>query len=189
MSEIKDLHGDKNENLEEENDEFEIPVTIIDPVSKLGESDEETSEGEDTLEKIRDRWLRAEAEIENIRKRTTKRIDIARNRERQDILVSLLEVADSFERALENTNGDANSWHHGMIAIRQQLLTVLRRFGAEPMKTEGSVFDPNFHEAVAVVEDTDHREDEIVSVMQTGYIMNNGTLLRPAKVVVAKNSS
>jgi len=76
-----------------------------------------------------------------------------------------------------------------MLAIQQQLLTALRKFGAEPMNVSNTKFDPNYHEAVAVKEEPGYSEGDIVSVMQTGYTMNNGSLLRAAKVIVASNQT
>ena len=82
---------------------------------------------------------------------------------------------------------DANdSWTQGMEAIYRQMLGILEKFGVRPCRPEGEDFDPNFHEAVQVVDDPLLPEGKISSVVQTGYRIDD-RVLRPAKVTVVRH--
>jgi molecular chaperone GrpE len=140
----------------------------------------------DDAEELRGRWLRTAAELDNLHKRMAKRIDHVAREERRTVLGAFLTVVDSLERALAVEDATASSWAEGVAGIHRQIVSVLKRFGAEPIEALGKPFDPNKHEAMAVVPHEDHLENTVIEVAEVGYELNDGTLLRPAKVVVAR---
>jgi molecular chaperone GrpE len=134
----------------------------------------------------RDKWLRAAADLDNLRKRKARDLETARARDRENLLRSFVEVLDSLERALDTHGAESNPWLEGIEGIQQQMLDVLRQWGATPYDDKGETFDPRRHEAVATVRLADRAPGQIVDVTRVGYIMADGTILRPAQVIVAQ---
>jgi molecular chaperone GrpE len=134
---------------------------------------------------LREKWLRALAELDNLRKRMNNTIETALLNERRVILGAFLEVMDNLERALAAHVGEQNEWVQGTQAIHRQTGEIFRRFDVEPMDCLGKPFDPHLHEALARVPDAARPENTIVEVVQAGYQFKDGTVLRPAKVVVS----
>ncbi|MDX2174850.1 MAG: nucleotide exchange factor GrpE [Candidatus Sumerlaeia bacterium] len=136
---------------------------------------------------MQEKLLRLAADLENLRRRTARDIESARQRERENILRGVLEVVDNFERALSAQGAEGNQWLEGMEAIHGQLVGVLRRHGAEPINCAGATFDPNQHEALAAIPKPDAVDGAIIEVVQNGYKFADGSILRPARVVVVRN--
>src|SRR3954465_13559621 len=120
----------------------------------------------------KDRWLRKGAEFDNYRKR------IERERREQggqavvDLLQQLLVVVDDFDRALTVDAGEGGSaYRKGVELIHGTLKELLRKQGVKPMDTVGADFDPNVHNAVMHEESPAHREVEIISELQKGYML------------------
>jgi molecular chaperone GrpE len=139
----------------------------------------------DGVAALRDRWLRAEAELENLRKRRPREIEEARRQERRIALNSMLDALDTMERAMESGAGEENVWMEGFRATHQQLLDVVKMLGAEPFEAVGERFDPRRHEAVLTMPARGADEETVIGVERKGYVMGDGTVLRPARVVVA----
>jgi molecular chaperone GrpE len=97
---------------------------------------------------------------------------------------SLIPVLDGFELALQS-NGSGEDYRKGVELIYQQLLGALRRLGLEVVESEGKQFNPYMHEAVSMVETTEHEDQQILAELQRGYLFKN-RLLRPARVKVAQ---
>lgn len=139
------------------------------------------------LEELQDKYLRALAEAENIRRRA--RMERERELERANarLLESLLAIVDNFERALESAqSADASEpLMEGVAMIYRQLQQLLEREGVQPIEAVGQPFDPNFHEAV-VQEPTDAQEPgTILEEFQKGYLLKS-YVLRPSRVKVAE---
>jgi len=134
---------------------------------------------------LREKWLRALAELDNLRKRMNNTIETALLNERRAILGAFLEVMDNLERALAAHVGEQNEWVQGVQAIHRQTGEIFRRFDTEAMECLDKPFDPHLHEALARVPDAAKPENTIVEVVQAGYQFKDGTVLRPAKVVVS----
>jgi molecular chaperone GrpE len=174
-----------------------VPVT--DSESAPEEAPDETAEGapalpegsvadlDTLLAETEDRWKRAAADLENYRKRFQRELERLRRAERETLLLAWLDVVDNMERALGAEGAASNPWFEGMEAIYQQMLSMLKRFGAEPFEAMGQTFDPERHEAVATANAPDQPEGLVVDVTQVGYEMDS-KLLRPAKVVPVKHT-
>lgn len=138
-------------------------------------------------EEYLDGWQRARAEFANYKKR----INRERERIRQDAIGEVtkryLPVLDDLERALKNRpeEGEGAEWAGGIELVYRKMLAILESDGIVPMEAEGATFDPNYHEAIAQTESDGHESDEIIEVIQRGYMIDD-RVLRPAMVRVAK---
>jgi molecular chaperone GrpE len=134
----------------------------------------------------KDRWQRAAADPQNLRKRTAREIAMEIRRDRDELLGEFMKVVDNLERALGTEQSEHNAWYDGMVAIHDQMLDLLRRNGAVPFCAAGDQFDPNRHEAVGKMEMPGFEAGVILEVMERGYEAEDGTIIRPAKVIVAQ---
>ena len=132
-----------------------------------------------------DRYLRAAAEVENVRKRAVRDVEHARKFALENFGRELLAVKDSLEMGLEAAeSADADSLRAGSEATCKQLKATLERFGVTVVDPHGEPFDPEFHEAMSMMPAADVEPGSVVTVVQKGYTLN-GRLLRPARVIVA----
>ena len=132
-----------------------------------------------------DRYLRAAAETENVRKRATRDVEHARKYALENFGRELLAVKDSLEMGLEAAaTADADSLREGSEATLKLLATTLERFGIAEVDPEGEPFDPELHEAMTMQPSADVEPGSVITVIQKGYSLN-GRLLRPARVIVA----
>jgi molecular chaperone GrpE len=131
-----------------------------------------------------DRYLRAAAEIENVRKRAVRDVENARKFALEGFGRELLAVVDSLEMGLAAENADAQALREGSEATCKLLKTTLERFGVAEVDPEGEPFDPEFHEAMSMMPSDTAEPGSVVNVIQKGYALN-GRLLRPAMVIVA----
>ena len=139
-------------------------------------------------EKWRDRALRLQAEIDNFRKRQRRLTEerIAADKER--LLRSFLSVGDDLQRALAAAHGsDTAGVRRGLEITRQKLMNLLKQEGVESIDARNQLFDPEWHEAVSVVQRGGAEElpNTVVDVLEIGYRLGD-RLLRPAKVIVAR---
>jgi molecular chaperone GrpE len=144
----------------------------------------ESGEGKEA-ETLEERWMRAAAEADNLRKRKAKEVKVARRQERAYTLRRFLSVLDNLDRALENPPPEAAAWAEGIEAIRRQMLETAAELGAVRVEALGEAFDPRRHEAVAVAPLAEAAEGTVVAVESALYMTQEGEVLRPAKVVVA----
>jgi molecular chaperone GrpE len=136
----------------------------------------------------KDKWLRAVAELDNVRKRARRDVGVAESRGIAKLARELLPALDNFERALAAAEAQPeNRDHHltdGIRYVQAELLAALARVGIEPDSPKGERFDPHRHEAVAQQPVDGAEPGTIVEVYSAGYTYG-GDVLRPAKVVVA----
>ena len=159
--------------------------------------DEVSEEGADLLQEnerlkmeVResvDKALRATAELENIRKRTSRDIENAHKYALERFVNELLPVIDSMELGINASQSaeDIESLREGMDLTLKKLFDCLEKFGVKAIDPTGEKFDPEWHEAVSMQELEGSDSGQVVTVMQKGYELN-GRLVRPAMVVVAK---
>jgi molecular chaperone GrpE len=132
-----------------------------------------------------DKYLRAAAELENIRKRAERDVASAHKFALERFATDLLAVCDSLEMAqVAERDASIESLIEGNEATLKLLGTVLRRFGIEELDPQGEPFDPNLHEAMTMQPSDTVEPGGVINVFQKGYTLN-GRLLRPARVVVA----
>lgn len=136
------------------------------------------------LKEKSDRILRLQADFENFRRRTAKEKEELAAVITQNILGDLLPLLDNFERAMAVEQTDGEAFQKGVEMIFTQLREVLDKHGLQSIESEGQTFDPNFHQAVMRVEDSDAPDGTITQVLQKGY-QAKGRVIRPAMVQVA----
>jgi molecular chaperone GrpE len=132
-----------------------------------------------------DRYLRAMAEADNIRKRASRDIEHAHKFALENFSKDLLAVKDSLEMGLAAADtADAESLLAGSEATLKLLAGSLERFGISEIDPEGEPFDPERHEAMTMQPSAEVEPGSVLTVIQKGYVLN-GRLLRPARVIVA----
>ncbi len=132
-----------------------------------------------------DRFLRAAAELDNLRKRTAKVRSETREEVLRETLLRLAPVLDNLTRAQAQQTEDAAAVRRGVELIVGQFREALRGFGLEEVAAVGRPFDPNVHEALLEVPTNDHPPGTVIDQMDQGYTLN-GKVIRPARVVVSK---
>ncbi|MGB0672019.1 MAG: nucleotide exchange factor GrpE, partial [Rhodospirillales bacterium] len=139
----------------------------------------------------KDKWVRAMAEQENIRRRAQRDREDASKYAIASFARDLLNVADNMERALASIDAEKRATDEtidnlltGVEMTQRELASVLTKAGVKPVEAEGQRFDASFHEAMAMVPNPQVPDGTVVQVVQSGYILAD-RLLRPAKVLVA----
>lgn len=139
---------------------------------------------------LKDQLLRALADAENTRRRSKKEIEDGRAYAVNNFAKDMLAVADNFRRAMEAIPPDATdpvvkNLVTGVEMTERQLLSTLERYGIRKMEPMGKLFDPNYHQVMAEIDDASHPAGTIVQVLQAGYMIHD-RLLREALVAVSK---
>lgn len=139
---------------------------------------------EDQTDELKELLQRVQADFENYRKQTEKRVIEMREMAAQDIILQLLPVIDNFELALKNTKHQKHQdFIEGVKLIHTQITSLLKDNGVKEIETEGKLFDPYFHEALMKVE-SEKPENTILEEFQKGFILHD-QIIRHAKVKVS----
>ncbi len=150
------------------------------------EAEQERAEQEraDEVARLEERIEGLMDDLARVRRRAANAVSQAQRDERVRLLSGLGDVLDSIERALDM--GASGPWREGMEGIRSQLLAFFRTEGARLLGEPGEPMDPRLHEAVELVDSDDFESGEIVRVERHGLELEDGTIARTAKVVVAR---
>lgn len=137
-------------------------------------------------EELRDRWLRAVAEYQNLRRRIMSERAFAFREGKKQVLVELLNVLDDLERSLEAMKdaADLDAIKVGVELVHRQFINALNKLGVRAIPALNERFEPQYHEPVERVETDQYDEGTIVEEVQRGYMMDD-LVIRPAKVKVA----
>ncbi|OUC98242.1 nucleotide exchange factor GrpE [Streptosporangium minutum] len=156
------------------------------PVRESAESSApDVAELQRRITELEDRWRRALADLDNLRKRVSRDAERVRAEERARAAAEWLPVLDNLERALEHAESDPASIAEGLRAIRDQAQDVLARLGFPRRDDAGLVFDPARHEAVATLAQEGVPDGTVLHVVRPAY-GDGDRQLRPALVVVAR---
>ncbi len=131
-------------------------------------------------------WLRAEAELENFRKRTRKEFEELLRFQSAPLARDLLPALDNLDRAVAAAEGSDNidDLLQGIRMVAQQLREALGRHGVEVIESVNQPFDPNLHEAVQQIPSTEHPPMTVLQELEPGYKMHD-RVIRPSKVIVS----
>src|SRR6266850_1897937 len=166
-----------------------------DGATEQARSEAPPASAQDELQKVRserdalfERLARQQAEFENYRKRAGREQQDFRDYALADALKSLLPVLDSFELALKNApqGKDGADLRSGLELVRKQFQDALARMGVREIEANGAAFDPQWHQAVEMVETDRAQDNHVIDELQRGYKLKD-RLLRPAMVRVARN--
>ena len=145
---------------------------------------EETNPLTQELEETTDRLKRVMAEFENYKKRESKEREMLHKTVLSDIVSSLLPIIDNLEHATNAELTENSGYKQGVELVLKQFLDVLKSFNVTQIETVGKTFDPELHEAVSSVEDSNLGEKEIKEEFRKGYIIGE-KVIRHSMVVVA----
>jgi molecular chaperone GrpE len=141
---------------------------------------------------LKDRLLRAHAEVENIRKRSEREKEETAKYAITRLARDIVGVGDNFQRAIDAVPADAveqdsalKSFLEGVTLTERELLNVLERYGIRKMAPTGEPFNPHMHQAVMEMQRADVPAGTVVQVFQAGFMIED-RVLRPAMVAVAK---
>jgi molecular chaperone GrpE len=176
----------------------DIPADEIgaESMTDAAPAQEEAGAPEEEIAMLRDQFLRAHAEMQNLRKRTEREKQEAAKYGISLFARDILTVADNLRRALDAVPRDAlanapEEWKNlvtGVEVTERELLSLLARHGVNSLNPLGQKFDPHFHQAIVEVDDCEAAEGTVVQVIQTGFLIGD-RLLRPAMVGVAKRTN
>jgi molecular chaperone GrpE len=173
-------------------DEAGEPSGEEDPQNEREQFEEkEAVEAEDPLartQRERDEYLdlarRSQADFENYRKRAAKEAAAAGERAKSGLVRELLPVVDNLERALASAGESEQHLAEGVRLVHSELIAVLERNGVQQFDPSGERFDPGEHEALSMQPQDGAESGLVIDVVEKGY-RANGTVLRPARVVVS----
>jgi molecular chaperone GrpE len=164
--------------------------TAAEPVLDIAALQAQVEQLQQQLNDAKDQTLRTAAEAQNVRRRAEKDVENAHKYALEKFASSLLPVADNLARSLDVADRENEALKpliEGVELTSKTLLDALKRFQVEQVDPLGAPFDPQFHEAVASVENPAAEPNSVLQVMQKGYTLN-GRLLRAAMVVVSKGT-
>jgi len=136
----------------------------------------------------KDQAIRAQAEMQNIRRRSEMDIEKAHKFALEKFAKELLPVIDSLEKAIElekESGNETGPLREGVEMTLSMFLSGIGKFSLEQVDAVGQTFDPALHEAMTMIESPGAEPNTVIAAMQSGYTLN-GRLIRPAMVVVAK---
>lgn len=193
------VQDSENKEQKATNNEEKQTAADVDKEPKAGQNEEnkeaqkeseqtkkEEINWEQKYKELNDRHLRLNAEYDNYRKRTAKEKADMIKTAGEKIISDILPVVDNFERAIDNMKEgtDVNALKEGVELILKQLLSTMKSFGVEQIKTEDAEFDTDLHEAIAKFPaQTPEQKNKIIDCTTKGYTMH-GKVIRHAKVVV-----
>ena len=187
------MSADENRN-EQVEEELKAAAESESAETAEGEQGAELSETEALQAQVQDfqeQMLRAQAEMQNVRRRAELDVEKAHKFALEKFVKELLPVADSLEKAVESTEGQeaagdlVASIREGVEMTLNLFMNSLKKFNVAQVNPVGEPFDPQLHEAMSMVPAPDAEPNSVVAVVQKGYTLNK-RLVRPAMVVVAQ---
>ena len=163
------------------------------------EDDQVADEGADPVaamqaenDELKDQVLRLAAEMENLRRRTARDVADARSYSVANFARDMLQVSDNLNRALQaipegarEKDSGLNALAEGVEMTERAMMAALERNGVKKIEPEGQKFDPNFHQAMFEIPNTEVPNNTVQQVVQAGYVIGD-RVLRPAMVGVSK---
>lgn len=149
----------------------------------LKEAQESLVVASEELEEYKDRTLRAEAEMQNVRKRAVREMENAHKYGTERLIERLLPTVDSMEKAIQSWGDEYTI--EGIEICLKMLLDVLAKEKVVQLDPLGECFDPQFHKAISVIAVQGEDPNTVMTVAQKGYTLN-GRVVRPAMVIVSK---
>ncbi|VAW52772.1 Heat shock protein GrpE [hydrothermal vent metagenome] len=174
------------EELEQDQQDTQQEDAQLESPEKNADSLE--SQLEDAQKKASDNWeqfLRAKAEMDNLRRRNTKDIENAHKYGIEKFVTELLPVLDGMAMGLATDDASAESLREGMELTMNMMGKMMEKLGIEEVDPLNEKFDPEKHQAMTMQPNADVEPNTVIAVMQKGYVLND-RLIRPAMVMVSK---
>ncbi|MGA1740555.1 MAG: nucleotide exchange factor GrpE [Pseudohongiellaceae bacterium] len=172
------MHGSSEETAEEQDNEIDagLQAAIDEAVAAA-------------LAEQQDSVLRAQAEVQNMRRRCEADVEKAHKYALEKFSIELLNVMDNMERALQAVadpkDEKVKGLCEGIELTIKEFVSVFNKFAIEQIDPQGEPFDPQAHQAMSLVENPDVEPNTVIAVVQKGYSLN-GRVIRPAMVMVSK---
>ena len=147
------------------------------------ETEEVSEENKEEIEKVKDSYLRLQADFTNYRNRQEKEKEDIYKYASEKLVTKLLSVIDNLDRALNEVE-EKNAFTEGIELVREEFLNILKQEGLEEIKSDGELFDANKHHAVFMEESDEIESGHIIETFQKGYMLN-GKVIRAAMVKVS----
>jgi molecular chaperone GrpE len=186
-------NSDQNTRVSAEQD-GSVPTTVDSPGSVVPEAEQASEpaphlaallkQAEDEAAGLKDAWLRAKAETENVRKQAQNDIVRAHKYAIERFAQELLTVRDALELTLATPNATTEALKDGVELTLKNLNSAFDKARIVEIDPAGEKYDPHRHQAMTMIE-SDQRAGTVVQVFQKGYLLND-RVLRPALVAVAK---
>ena len=154
------------------------------PADSIPSTEELLRQAELKAQEHHDAWLRAKAEVENMRRRAQEDVAKAHKYAIESFAAELLPVKDSLEATLAAENAALEALRSGVELTLKQLSSVFDKSGLKEINPAGEKFDPHRHQAISMLP-SDREPNTIINVLQKGYLLND-RVVRPALVTVAK---
>jgi molecular chaperone GrpE len=188
---FKDDHVEQDEleneaGIAEDDEQSDADVNSLEHFS-YAELEEKLTLSEQQAHENLEKAMRAMAELDNVRRRAERDVANAHRFGLEKFINSLLPIMDSLEEALRlaDNKGD-KAMHEGLELTMKLFLGVLEKHDVQQLDPQGAVFDPQEHEAMSMQVSTDAPANTVLVVFQKGYKLND-RVIRPARVIVAKN--
>jgi molecular chaperone GrpE len=139
------------------------------------------------IEDLQEKVLRAQAEVQNVRRIAAQEVTRARLYGAESLAREFLSVGDNLQRALDSSEDatDLDSMKEGLELTFKSFESALKSAGITSIDPAGEIFDPEKHEALSLVQDESREENTVIEVVQKGFMILD-RVLRPAKVIVSK---
>ena len=173
-----------DEAIDDTQEETAAAEIAADVAEEAAEPEDELAAAQAKADENWERYVRAAAELDNVRKRASRDVENAHKYALERFGKELLAVKDTLEMGLAVEDASVESLLEGSNATLKLLGTTLERFGIVEVDPAGEPFDPELHEAISMQPSDNVEPGSVVNVVQKGYTLN-GRLLRPAMVIVA----
>ncbi len=192
----EDKSVENSEEIIEQTESLESESVADDSIAQqvedsVSETASELEKAQEEIAKLKDQYIRTEAEMANLRRRVEKDVENAHKFGQEKLSKELLTVADNLERAVQSTEGDmadVTSIREGVELTLRGLMDVFGKFNIDIVDPHGEPFDPQQHQAMSMVENNEVEPNTVIAVMQKGYLLH-GRLIRPAMVMVSKGAA
>ncbi len=185
MSEANSSAGEHERGEQTADENVDISTSAREAEAAENPGDEALAAAEARANENWDKYLRAAAELDNVRKRAARDVENARKYGIERFVSELLAVSDSMEAALASGEAtDAAALLEGNRATLKLLGSVLAKFGVEEVDPAGEPFDPERHQAISMQESPGTESGVVLNVIQKGFTLND-RLVRPAMVIVS----
>ena len=176
-----EIQSEESSNTEEPVEKETEEIKAVEP--ELSEEEKQ----QNRIAELEDTLIRKVAEFENYKKRTARQHEDMVKFANERTIGDVLDVVDNFDRALsqQDENITLESFTEGIKMIHSQLHAIIDKYDVKPIEAMGKQFDPNFHEALMMVENDKVDSNHVIDQHEKGYIYNE-KVLRHSKVLVSK---
>jgi len=170
----------------------EAPTETSGPDQLMEAASSRLAELEAERDEFRDRWMRSEAEMQNLRARSKREVEDARQYAVQKFATDVSEAAENLRRGLaalpakkDNESDIVTRLRDGFAGVERSFIAMLERNGVKSTDPTGAAFDPNLHQTMGEQESDQHPPGTVLQAWTSAWTLH-GRLLRPAMVIVSK---